>query len=1203
MTSGKLGSNKNSSLKIFGASESMDKTPTNCIPRLCTLTVSKMVLTKPINVELSSVYLVIKMAHSRRTIRSTEININSSSSPVTNKELMNESSDCSPSKQAQSSQQQTDESSGQDTPKEPNQPQAANHTIQQQLNESISAASSSSQQATNQQQSPITSPNATTQQQPLFAPLSPEQQLQQHLETLQLHTIELDTKIIFTFQYPHFLKKGSNQLQIMIQRRKKYKNRAILGFKTLAIGYINLAEVFVNGTNVNNSTNASTITNLQTVTTSSTTNQQSQNSSVGAGNAISDLTLKQPDLLNTTTMNSSIASATLNSSATIEPQPTTTTNITNITSTSSTIGTNNLISSYSIHPELKVDLKCCEMVKKTQSKPHQVNKSQLLMANIVVSSICLEPVSQENRRQKSIDRCVAASVSQQQESEDEEFFNWNEENSDTDGAAEQSTSNQTQEPSNSARQKLNKWRRQMNSRKARKLFTSIDKNTDEQQRNFKQFKQRLIALIRKFRIPDSANFDSPEQYEAALERELINNVVDNAEDDQDIEDLLAASVNLDEQDVCLDDLDDDLSDYSAQEFDDCLSISSTAKPSLRPFFSTCTLVGPDADDDLKNYVKKHIHEEELEDVEEENQPEEVTDSTDIAPKNKKWNEKRSKLLAKTTNYITMKDRKSLMAIINLLAKHKNRNFLPKESDTNLKKCFFEQLEKAFPDESNPTTIPEQISFIQSNEFNFIPTLKEKLIEINHTVIETSTFLEMKTTFSYLINRIQKFCNCNSRAPSTIKICIFGSDGYVNTVLRAYVEYLSNKSPEWQSYMRFYPIPLCNTASTLSHFLGTLDAQYQANFCNGKWKDLFDTQNQINLIQELIVRVKLYLNSSTTTIQIPIAESMIMYKTVQAFVPFICSVKIGFQSVKTANISIEDKDDKQETQSSSPPNNSNTATNKADLQNVVNSLNNSSFQNSITGASCANGATATSIINENQQQQLQQSSPPNSPGTQAVSSSTIGNLPFSPTTAHSSTQANTSFNLLNNGSNLVSPDGKLKESKETSLRDREECLDLQIDYWTTSAKQLQSNSGLQLMDSKKSSDISNKTTLKSTFRTLQISRLPCSTTETTHLTSPSLTLSYLTKEKKQKIMRLGKKKERDLDNRSQVVEGIHRLVCSYKNSSLKVNVDGVDWSGVKFFQLTAQWQTIVKTFPVGSFGIANEFQKCSLQTTSIPKSNR
>lgn len=36
------------------------------------------------------------------------------------------------------------------------------------------------------------------------------------------------------------------------------------------------------------------------------------------------------------------------------------------------------------------------------------------------------------------------------------------------------------------------------------------------------------------------------------------------------------------------------------------------------------------------------------------------------------------------------------------------------------------------------------------------------------------------------------------------------------------------------------------------------------------------------------------------------------------------------------------------------------------------------------------------------------------------------------------------------------------------------------------------------------------------------------------------------------MRLGKKKEkdRDPDIKFQMVEGVHRLVCSYKNSSLK-----------------------------------------------------
>lgn len=44
-------------------------------------------------------------------------------------------------------------------------------------------------------------------------------------------------------QYPHFLKREGNKLQIMLQRRKRYKNRTILGYKTLAAGSINMAEV------------------------------------------------------------------------------------------------------------------------------------------------------------------------------------------------------------------------------------------------------------------------------------------------------------------------------------------------------------------------------------------------------------------------------------------------------------------------------------------------------------------------------------------------------------------------------------------------------------------------------------------------------------------------------------------------------------------------------------------------------------------------------------------------------------------------------------------------------------------------------------------------------------------------------------------------------------------------------------------------
>lgn len=96
----------------------------------------------------------------------------------------------------------------------------------------------------------------------------------------------------------------------------------------------------------------------------------------------------------------------------------------------------------------------------------------------------------------------------------------------------------------------------------------------------------------------------------------------------------------------------------------------------------------------------------------------------------------------------------------------------------------------------------------------------------------------------------------------------------------------------------------------------------------------------------------------------------------------------------------------------------------------------------------------------------------------------------------------------------------------------------------------------------------------------------------------------------------KPKEKELDSKSQVIDGISRLICtakhqhtmlrgktapcclfhtitleSFMSSSVDlstplvilVNIDGVEWNDVKFFQLAAQWPTHVKHFPVGIFG--------------------
>ncbi|RXN17884.1 phosphofurin acidic cluster sorting 2-like isoform X2 [Labeo rohita] len=141
--------------------------------------------------------------------------------------------------------------------------------------------------------------------------------------------------------------------------------------------------------------------------------------------------------------------------------------------------------------------------------------------------------------------------------------------------------------------------------------------------------------------------------------------------------------------------------------------------------------------------------------------------------------------------------------------------------------------------------------------------------------------------------------------------------------------------------------------------------------------------------------------------------------------------------------------------------------------------------------------------------------------------------------------------------------------------RGELMGLQVDYWTW-------QSGEKKREGEKR-DVGLKNTLKSNFRSLQVSRLPSGGD-----TSPphSMAMTVVTKEKNKKVIFLSKKpKEKDVDSKSQVIDGISRLICTAKHqhTMLRVSIDGVEWNDVKFFQLAAQWPTHVKHFPVGVFG--------------------
>ncbi|XP_036198016.1 phosphofurin acidic cluster sorting protein 2-like [Myotis myotis] len=140
----------------------------------------------------------------------------------------------------------------------------------------------------------------------------------------------------------------------------------------------------------------------------------------------------------------------------------------------------------------------------------------------------------------------------------------------------------------------------------------------------------------------------------------------------------------------------------------------------------------------------------------------------------------------------------------------------------------------------------------------------------------------------------------------------------------------------------------------------------------------------------------------------------------------------------------------------------------------------------------------------------------------------------------------------------------------------ELMELQVDYWTAAQTTNRKRSG------EKEDLPATKNTLRCTFRSLQVSRLPSSGEAAA---TPTMAMTVITKEKKKKEMFLSKKDEgMDLESNSQCIQGIGRLVCSAQNQEhrQRVLIDGVEWNDVMLFQLAAQWSSHVKHFPVCIF---------------------
>ncbi|RMC07778.1 hypothetical protein DUI87_15247 [Hirundo rustica rustica] len=358
-------------------------------------------------------------------------------------------------------------------------------------------------------------------------------------------------------------------------------------------------------------------------------------------------------------------------------------------------------------------------------------------------------------------------------------------------------------------------------------------------------------------------------------------------------------------------------------------------------------------------------------------------------------------------------------------------------------------------------LPESIVLVNVAEWQG-QYVSEQLQAHKQLVVSTCSVADIQAAFNTTVSRIQRYCNCNSHMPPPVKVVVAGDQSYLSVVLRFFVEQLASKTPDWLNYLRFLLVPL--GSHPLAKYLASVDNKYSTLFLDTAWRELFSRAEPPTAdTVDIAGRVAQFIAGASLSHQLPISEAMLTYKqkspdedSCQKFVPFVGVVKVGL--VEQSFSASVDSDDA-----------------------------------TVCTPSLLSSAPASSAAVPYGKESV--STPPPSP---SVSSGLSGAGSLSPGV---------------------------------------EVMGLQVDYWTT-----------QGLDKKKEGDKREtgiKNTLKSNFRSLQVSRIP----STGELVPPStMAMTVVTKEKNK-----------------------------------KVSIDGVEWNDVKFFQLAAQWPTHVKYLPVGIFG--------------------
>uniref|UniRef100_A0A672INF4 Phosphofurin acidic cluster sorting protein 2 n=1 Tax=Salarias fasciatus TaxID=181472 RepID=A0A672INF4_SALFA len=573
------------------------------------------------------------------------------------------------------------------------------------------------------------------------------------------------------------------------------------------------------------------------------------------------------------------------------------------------------------------------------------------------------------------------------------------------------------------------------------------------------FKQRVVALLKRFRVSD----------------EVLDSEQDPAEPPPEVE----------EEDLDLDSVEFENPSDSGPELDDDDSVLSTPKPKLKPYFEGLSLSSSQTEIGSIHSSRSHreppspidpdktkcggakFPDDGVSDNASFEQPEAVTPTTELEMDNMDTFLERlppSGKMTKTESLIISSNRQE-----------------PKLAGRRGRSTSLKERQPSRPQNERANSLDNERSLdtrchLQIPRKTVYDQLNHILVSDNHLPDSIILINTSDWQGQYLSDMLQ-----NHHLP------------VVCTCTTADIQAAFNTIPSHDKLSGFILI----LSHPVSKYLGTIDYRYNSLFQDAAWRDLFHKPEAPVVAQEspdVVSRVTQYMVGANGAHQLPIAEAMLTYKqkspdedSCQKFIPF-----IGVR-VQTVLLSSGDSDDAAPLSSS-----------------------------------------------------LLSSTPPQvSPALKEASP-----------TPPSSPSVNTSFCAYSSGGQA-------------------ELMGLQVDYWVAPTER---KKDVEKRDS------SSKNTLKCNFRSLQVSRLPLGGAEASP--QPTMSMTVVTKEKNKKVMFLPKKsKDKEVESKSQVIEGISRLICTAKHQQtmLRVLIDGVEWNDVKFFQLAAQWSSHVKHFPIGIFG--------------------